>query len=235
VIANMTNCVIEGASNGRWDFQDLDWSNGAVAENQLFDFVVSDAVTPLNRFSGSVPADDRWKPVVWTPACVTPGVNCSEPHEPYLNLVYPTVASGGVAVNWYNPAATIATLAGSARDTRRPKVTDNGDSVTGTPVGCPAEGLSPSAASRALCTTNAYDRDGGLVQIDLNLNGVLYNEGQFYATGNAAFFGSVLAEGNATKAGTPDIYFDERLVKGNWPPGNFGFPRVYVSSAQTDQ
>ena len=35
--------------------------------------------------------------------------------------------------------------------------------------------------------------------------------------------------------GQRDIWFDEKLIKGMWPPGNFGFPRVYITTYETDQ
>ena len=245
LLANIANCRVFGMGNGSWDFQDLDWSNGAAAQNGIFDFRIQQFSGganpgPLARAAGNVPATDSWKPVVWFPGCNPgPGGNCSEPHEPYLNLIYPTAALGGVVPGWHNPANTSDTIGGSMRPVRRPKITDNGDSVTGTPIACVAEntvfGVNNIVTDRDRCTSNSYDRDGGLVQLDIWLNGVYYNEGEFWATGNAIYFGSVLAQADASKAGNPDIYFDERLVKGLWPPGNFGFPRVYVSAEQTDQ
>ena len=48
-------------------------------------------------------------------ACTVPGTNpasdCSEPHEPYLNMIYPTSASANVVVGWEQ----------TGMETRRPK------------------------------------------------------------------------------------------------------------------
>ncbi|HEX7831770.1 MAG TPA: hypothetical protein VF787_19095 [Thermoanaerobaculia bacterium] len=233
VVGTGANCRIKGMSNGEWDFQDLPWSNGASAINGIFDFVVSNVAT-ANNSAATLPADAKWFIVPYTPAC-NPGTNCSEPHEPYLNLVYPTAPTGNTIASWYNPASTSANLADAktAVTTRRPKITSGG-----TPVTCVAESgvlLANRKIDRENCTSNGWDKDGGLVQLNNSFNGVFYSEGTFDATGNAVYFGSVLAEGNAEKAGNPDIYFDERLIKGAWPPGNFGFPRVYITSEQTDQ
>lgn len=228
-----TNCKPYGVSNGEWDFQDLAWSNGGTTENNIFDFFVQSDATANNK-AGTLPADARWFIVPYYPGC-NPGVNCSEPHEPYLNLVYPSTPTGNTIASWYSPAAATANLADAktAVTTRRPKIT-----VGGTPVTCVRESTVAVAnykTDREQCTSNGWDEDGGLVPLENAFNGVFYTEGTFDATGNAVYFGSVLAEGNAEKAGNPDIYFDERLLKGAWPPGNFGFPRVYITSEQTDQ
>ncbi|HVS32873.1 MAG TPA: pilus assembly PilX N-terminal domain-containing protein [Thermoanaerobaculia bacterium] len=231
------NCVYASGmiGNKNWDFQDLPFSNNNAGFNQIFDFALGPEHSGATRPSGgTIPLTDGWGLIPFFSGC-NPGVTCSEPHEPYLNFIYPTVAGGAVAVNWHDPASLMQTLAGSSRQTRRPKRVD----AAGNPVACTAENLAISTAqkiaTRADCTGNGYDKDGGLVQVELSFNGVLYNEGIFDSTGNARYFGSVLAQADASKAGTPEIYFDERLVKGAWPPGGFGFPRVYVSSQQTDQ
>lgn len=236
-IATGTNCVYasDKVGNKNWDFQDLPWSNLELAKNDIFDFKLTAVkyTGQLRAGGADIPANDEWGLIPFFENC-DPGVDCSEPHEPYLNLIYPTVALGESVVDWYNPLLLNQTLAGSSRQTRRPKQTDS----AGNPVACVAESTVAGAAratDRARCTSNGYDKDGGLVQLNIAFNGVLYNEGQFDTTGNATYFGSVLAQNDASKAGTPDVYFDERLVKGAWPPGNFGFPRVFVSSEQTDQ
>jgi len=225
------NCVPKGVADGLWSYQDLAWSNTNAGKNNIFDFIVQNTAA-ANNSAGNLGAGSKWFIVPYTAGC-NPGVNCSEPHEPYMNLVYPTSPTGSTIASWYDPALTTASLAGSNVSTRRPKLTSGGS-----PVSCTAESgviLANRKTDRENCTSNGYDIDGGLVQLNNSFNGVLYLEGEFDSTGNAVYFGSVLAEGNAEKAGNPDIYFDERLVKGAWPPGNFGFPRVYVTSEQTDQ
>jgi len=237
---NFSNCVLENQNNGQWDFQDLSISNTNAGKNGIFDFKVAQRSPSPSRSAGAgggtVPAADNWFIVPYVTGC-NPGVDCSEPHEPYLNLIYPTSPTGSPAVDWHNPALLTATIAGNAgTQTRRPKRTD----AAGNPVTCVAESTAfgTTALKKAdldACTSNAYDKDGGLVSLANILDGVLYVEGDFDTTGNANYFGSVLVEGDATKAGNPEIYFDERLVKGQWPPASFGFPRVYVSGVETDQ
>ena len=52
-------------------------------------------------------------------------------------------------------------------------------------------------------------------------------------TGNSAFYGSLLIQGVVSGTGTPDIWFDEKLIKGSWAPPNM--PRVIVYNVQTDE
>ena len=62
----------------------------------------------------------------------------------------------------------------------------------------------------------------------------MYNSGTFTATGNALYFGSFVAQqGVIDGGGNPGFYFDESLVKGNWPRKGMNMPRVIVSSWQT--
>lgn len=228
VPATHVNCFLDNAQSGAWEYQDLAWSNGAAAKNNLFDmyliqrtFVRPDGTTCTNC----------WMPVPYYNGC-HPGTNaalgvdplgCSEPAEPYLNLIYPT-APGAVSVGWENPTA----------QTKISKVTSTG-TLSGTPLGGGVSNTCLQSATAVQCTSNGYDRDGALVQLDPAFYGVVYVEGQFDTTGNATYYGSLLVNQDATKAGTPDIYFDESLIKGNWPPKSFRFPRVYTSASQTDQ
>ena len=234
-----SNCKLVGASDGIWTWEDMTISNNNGGKNGVFDFVVTQRAgmaRSAGAGGGTVPANDSWTIVPYTPGC-NPGVNCSEPAEPYLNLVYPTAVTGAPLVDWYNPGQLTANLGGNTGvQTRRPKKTDAaGNPVTGVLENGSFATPALLQADRAACTSNAYDRDGGLVSLSNILDGVFYTEGDFDTTGNANYFGSVLVQGNATKAGNPEIYFDERLVKGQWPPASFGFPRVYVSGVETDQ
>jgi hypothetical protein len=140
--------------------------------------------------------------------------DCSEPHEPYLNMVFPTQAMDSnnkvnpVTIGWEPPNS----------QTYRPKT----------------KGITCSASSGDQCTSNGYDVDGAYVPLSVILYGVLYNEGQYDAAGNAAYFGSVLIQDNIVKGnGTVDVWFDEKLIKGSWAPANM--PRVIVFNEQTDE
>jgi len=76
----------------------------------------------------------------------------------------------------------------------------------------------------------------GHYSVSCNLYGVLYTNGAYNAKGNWIYYGSVVTkEGMVTgSAGTPDIYFDERLVTGGWPPADMGIPRTIITAWETD-
>jgi hypothetical protein len=64
---------------------------------------------------------------------------------------------------------------------------------------------------------------------------VFFTSGTFDTQGNANYYGSVVAQrGVIDGAGSPGFYFDESLVKGNWPPKGMAIPRVVISSWQTN-
>jgi hypothetical protein len=80
--------------------------------------------------------------------------------------------------------------------------------------------------------------DGPAQNQNIHVFGVLYTNGEWDAKGNAMYFGSVItkgggAESGAAAAGTPDVFFDERLIKGGWPPKEIGLPRVYITEWET--
>ena len=69
----------------------------------------------------------------------------------------------------------------------------------------------------------------------LNVQGVFYTNGGYDSQGNFYFFGALIThEGMTGSAGTPGIYFDERLTRNLFPPGGLGLPRTYVSNWETD-
>jgi hypothetical protein len=222
-------------TNYQWDYQDVN-------KNGKFDLCLEQvAVAPgVGGVGTDTPASTQWVPKPFEEDCTifgqngtaTPVVNqCSEPHEPYLNLVYPypdACCAGaaqpyGHVVQWQDPLTVGA-------QTRRPKVYQTG---TKTPIVC------TFASTDEDCTSNTYDKDGGLMVLDktsgISLDGVLYIEGLYNTQGNAVYFGSVLARGAVTgTAGTADVWFDERLVKGDWQKRFTEMPRVVVTSHETD-
>jgi hypothetical protein len=159
------------------------------------------------------------------PAATYDGTNalstdCSEPHEPYLNIVYPDLPANNngdpynVVIGWEDPA----------NQTYRPKRIDNAGNV----IPC------PSPANQDDCVSNAYDVDGAVVPLPVILQGILYDEGQWGSEGNAWFYGSVLVNDTINlSSGTADVWFDEKLLKGTWAPP--GMPRVIVFSESTDE
>jgi hypothetical protein len=80
-------------------------------------------------------------------------------------------------------------------------------------------------------TTLGRDTLGLPVQVNVNVYGVFYNSGEFEAQGNFTYFGSTVAKKQIgpTAAGTPNFYWDDRLVQGNWPPPELDLPRVTVT------
>jgi hypothetical protein len=223
--------------NGKWDFQD---APGGTAK--VFDYFVASRTfrRPTNTGGTVAPDITMYFLVPYTPGCSV-GTNCSEPHEPYLNLEYNNTASvGGVTITPVNKSSgnnqtdvTVKwTNTNSGKGQTLPKKTSD-NKPTGTPISC----NTPPVDKKTLweqCTSNSYDKNGPLVPLDPGLNGVLYVEGEFEQTGNMIFFGSVLAQGDFGKAGSPDVWFDERLIKDEWPPRDFKFPRVFISAVQSD-
>jgi hypothetical protein len=75
----------------------------------------------------------------------------------------------------------------------------------------------------------------GKYTTDLNLYGVMYTNGIFSAQGNWVYFGSVVAKGGITDiTGNPEFWFDERLIKGTWPPDDLTVPKTLITAWQTD-
>jgi hypothetical protein len=215
-----------GVGDGIFSYQDLN-------NNGKFDVVVMSApawksydgqqFVGTNHNAGSTYIVKTWKSdaqatIDYGAPCTVPAANyngtnaaatdCSEPHEPYLNLIYPTNATDNVLVGWEAPG----------NQTYRPKLPS---------ISC------TSSSSQDSCTSNAWDENGAMVPIDVILQGILYNEGGYDSQGNSAYYGSVLIQGNVTGTGTPDVWFDETLIKGTWAPPRM--PRVIVFSEQTDE
>jgi Tfp pilus assembly protein PilX len=93
-----------------------------------------------------------------------------------------------------------------------------------------------TAASRTPAGAPVKDDHGLPFVADVVLDGVLYTSGTFELQGNASHFGSVVAQrGVIDGGGTPGFYFDERLIKGEWPPKGMPLPRVVVSGWETDR
>jgi hypothetical protein len=236
--------ITVGAFDGRFSYQDLDWSNsnsgagccGLTAtvgtKNQIFDVCVAQRTFKRESDGAQI---TEWVPLEYYPGC-KPGNNstlstctCSEPHEPYFNLRYntPTGALSNVgngtlnptAIGWSDPA-----VAG------QPKKTSDG-LPSGTLVTCSAADLA-SQAGQNNCTSNAYDYLGSMAQLQIGVQGVIYIEGNYAGTGNTQFFGSLVCGHDSDPTGTARIWYDERLVKGGWPPAGITFPRVMITSEQ---
>ncbi|MFQ5877323.1 MAG: pilus assembly PilX N-terminal domain-containing protein [Acidobacteriota bacterium] len=91
------------------------------------------------------------------------------------------------------------------------------------------------STARTPSLTPVKDEYGLPFQETVIVDGVFYTSGVISAKGNAKYFGSVIAEqGVLDGGGTPEFWFDESLVKGNWPRKGMNLPRVVVTSWQTD-
>lgn len=230
--------IIDGAGDGQWSFQDL---NG----NGEFDVIVTGPITTTSYDPGATTHANQYVPKTWNPSAVPPctipstsgtyaATDCSEPHEPYLNLIYPVQtdpeaddapgnANDGLLVGWEAEGS----------QTRRPRDLLTDESVPD----C------TDADNHDDCTSNRYDKDGALVDITAALHGVLYNEGDYYAQGGVNYFGAILIRGGGgqTNAGAGGVegngsvvvWFDEKLVKEDWSPP--GMLRVIIYSMQTDE
>lgn len=222
--------VFDKGYNGEWDFQDLEWSNAGVAKNEIFDVCVKQRT--VTRESDGMKT--FWLPIAYYPGCKVgnnismPTCECSEPFEPYLNIDYTGVRTG-IQAQWEDP--------GSANAVYPKKTTDEKDPTT-TPIACLNTAVS-TATGQTQCATNAHDKRGGLALIAggagnaaVGVEGVLYNEGKYASTGNAAYYGAVVVQGDVDPKGTQEIWFDECLTKECWPPPHIPFPRVLVTSTQ---
>jgi len=125
--------------------------------------------------------------------------------EQYVNLTYMTTGTGNALID-PNASAQTATVT----------------PVTGEPF--------------SYTTSTARDDQGIPILQPINWYGVIYTSGTWDAQGNGYFFGSIVTRNGVLggTAGTPDVWFDERLVKGEWPPPDIQLPRTMVTVWQTD-
>jgi len=139
------------------------------------------------------------------------GIDGSYDAEPWVNLNYDTVMS---SVD--RPDHRVVYLPG----TETFEVTLDGVTTSGT-------------------TTNARDASGLPVVAEINLYGMLYNNGAYSAQGNAGYYGSIIARNGVGldtggAGGTPNIYYDHRLQEGEWPPAVLGLPLTLITAWNPD-
>ncbi|HEX6083085.1 MAG TPA: hypothetical protein VF266_01075 [Thermoanaerobaculia bacterium] len=235
VIKNFTtdgagNYVRDKAYNNQWDYQDLPWSNGGSAKNEFFDVCVQSK--KVRRASDNTDVTE-YLPLPYYPGCTvgnnisTPNCNCSEPFEPYINIHY-AGQKENLQAYWDNPTASSSVFAKKTVD----------DEATGALISCSASAVA-SKEGQEQCATNAWDGRGALALIDgggghqpISIEGVVYNEGNYESTGNAAYYGSVVVGGKVSPQGTQEIWYDACLAAGCWPPKRIPFPRVMITSTQ---
>ena len=79
-------------------------------------------------------------------------------------------------------------------------------------------------------TTVGRDSLGLPFQREIDFYGIFYTSGVFQAQGSWAYYGAVVGKrGIGPGSGTPDIYWDDRLAQGQWPPAALSLPRVIIS------
>lgn len=212
--------TIEGRNNGIWSFQDTN-------ENGVFDWVVEKNTKPLTRPNAeTIPVNTVWTIKPWEPGCTIGDLSdmskpvwgtCSEPHEPYVNMVYPDIdhPKDPVTIGWYDKDDELK---------RRPKAKLG----VNNPVPC------EDKTSLRDCTSNGYDQDGALVTLAPILYGALYNEGGYSGSGNAVYYGAVLMRGNFDASGSPEVFFNECLARGCLE-SQLDMQRVMITSYETDQ
>ena len=124
-----------------------------------------------------------------------------------MNLTYPTTVVAGA------PGTTIL---------KNPVVTQS------------ASATSLDLEFYTFTTTTGRDAQGIPITGQINLFGVLFNAGNVVAEGAARHYGSLIAGNavvqNTAGADTPDIFFDQRLNTGEWPPAEISFPRTHLTS-----
>lgn len=125
--------------------------------------------------------------------------------EQYVNLTYPTTATGSSVIDPNAPVQSATVTAAT------------GDKFSYT-------------------TSTARDDQGIPILTTINWYGVIYTSGTWDAQGNGKFFGSIVTRRGVLggTGGTPDLWFDERLIKGQWPPPDIQLPRTMVTVWQTD-
>ena len=84
-------------------------------------------------------------------------------------------------------------------------------------------------------TTSLWDLRGGEVLLErCNLQGVFYTEGGYDGSGNMVVHGSMFFRQGFQATGSPSIWFNPDIMRGNFPFPEWNFPRVYVSQLDTD-
>ena len=234
------NFVIYGAGNNSWDYEEL--NNNGQFDVWVKDIsLLADGVTHRKRPDGTDLPTPTYAPIPWHKGCTVPDTTkfpvvagadpCSEPHEPFLNIVYPTPgdtknAKDALVIGWGpNPDAAFSDV--DAGIWRRPKTR------TGVNTWIPCK----RDTANLDCTSNAYDsangKGSGLVTLDPLLYGAIYNEGGYNAAGNARYYGALLMRGDFSGTGTPEVYFDECLATGCLEK-QLKMQRVMITSMETD-
>jgi len=138
-----------------------------------------------------------------------PATLASKPHEPFLNLAWRDQTELGweIPVD-FDHEATFTRFVGT-------DINDDG-----------AEDV----------TTTLWDLRGAKLElIRCNINGLWYSEGSYDGSGNMNVYGSVFYRSGFQATGSPNIWFNSEIYRGNYPFNTWDLPRVYVSSLSTSE
>ena len=188
----------------------------------------------FDTVDGQVPAADGSN---LTPAVGINGGAWNSKGFIYLNATTLTTTGGGAPPNeWiFPPGEPFVDLdADGVHDAGEPHVNldynDDVFTVDNTATGTVTADTDGNGTDETYSTTTNYDALGLPFETPINLYGVMYTSGQFDAQGNFAYYGSVVSQKTiGPSAGTPDFYFDPRLLTGSWPPPGIDLPRVIIS------
>lgn len=88
-----------------------------------------------------------------------------------------------------------------------------------------------------LGTVPMRNDQGPAIAADVAFDGILFTNGTFDATGPALYYGSVIARGDVIQPNpvspTVEIYWNDAIRTGKWPPAAWGLPRVVVTRWET--
>ena len=188
----------------------------------------------FDTVDGQVPAADGSN---LTPAVGINGGAWNSKGFIYLNAANLTTTGAGTPPNeWiFPPGEPFVDLdADGVHDAGEPHVNleydDDVFTVDNTATGTVTADTDGNGTDETYTTTTNHDVLGLPFETPINLYGVMYTSGQFDAEGNFAYYGSVVSQkAIGPSAGTPDFYFDPRLLTGNWPPPGIDLPRVIIS------
>ncbi len=79
---------------------------------------------------------------------------------------------------------------------------------------------------------------GPPLSASVHVEGILFTNGAFSSRGNGTYFGSVIARQGVSEAGgaagRPDLFWDDRIRRGDWPPEGWTLPRVILTRWAAD-
>ena len=123
----------------------------------------------------------------------------------------------------YNPTGTLTDMTGDSNSDCCLKSSQNTNAMK--------FGGDPTHAGM----TWGVDINGPDFLMDMSVYGIVFNEGNWTGMNGAVkVFGALIIYGQFGVGGTVDIFFDERIIKEQWPPADWKLPRVKVASWKSE-